>query len=169
MADRPIVLGANILIRAVLGKRVRGILEAHADDISFFVPETACAEAEEHLARLVAKRGVIQRRLSQFSGPSPRWALSSLTRFIATSNARPGNGSVHAILKTGPFLPPLWRSYVRSGPKIRTFSAAASIPGLLPPSPSSLASNVSLPPALFAVGVAGCGRWSRSACTTRAP
>jgi len=57
MERRALVLDANILIRAVLGQRVRRILEAHADSISFFVPETAYAEAEEHLAALVVKRG----------------------------------------------------------------------------------------------------------------
>ena len=57
MESRALVLDANILIRAVLGQRVRLILEAHADDISFFVPESAYAEAEEHLAALVIKRG----------------------------------------------------------------------------------------------------------------
>jgi len=57
MAGKPLVLDANILIRAVLGQRVRRILESHADNISFFIPETAYAEAEEHLAALVVKRG----------------------------------------------------------------------------------------------------------------
>ena len=57
MPGRALVLDANILIRAVLGQRVRRILEAHADNISFFIPETAYAEAEEHLAMLVVKRG----------------------------------------------------------------------------------------------------------------
>ena len=57
MERRALVLDANILIRAVLGKRVRGILEAHASSLSFFVPESALAEAEEHLAALVVKRG----------------------------------------------------------------------------------------------------------------
>ena len=57
MNRRSLVLDANILIRAVLGQRVRRILEVHADSISFFVPETAYAEAEEHLAELVVKRG----------------------------------------------------------------------------------------------------------------
>jgi len=51
------VLDANILIRAVLGLRVRHILETHADNISFIVPEPAYAEAEEHLAALVVRRG----------------------------------------------------------------------------------------------------------------
>ncbi|MBI2689301.1 MAG: hypothetical protein HYX27_23600 [Acidobacteria bacterium] len=40
MDRRALVLDANILIRAVLGPRVRRILEAHADSITFFVPET---------------------------------------------------------------------------------------------------------------------------------
>ncbi len=53
MPGRVLVLDANILIRAVPGQRVRRILEAHADSISFFIPETAYAEAEEHLAGLV--------------------------------------------------------------------------------------------------------------------
>jgi predicted nucleic acid-binding protein len=57
MERRSLVLDANILIRAVLGRRVRAILEAHADRISFFVPETAYAEAEGHLAALILKRG----------------------------------------------------------------------------------------------------------------
>ena len=57
MAGKALVLDANILIRAVLGQRVRRILEAYADRISFFIPETAYAEAEVHLATLVVKRG----------------------------------------------------------------------------------------------------------------
>lgn len=57
MAGKALVLDANILIRAVLGKRVRHILESHAESISFFIPETAYAEAEEHLAALVIQRG----------------------------------------------------------------------------------------------------------------
>jgi predicted nucleic acid-binding protein len=57
MQRKALVLDANILIRAVLGQRVRGVLEAHAESISFFVPESAYIEAEEHLAALVLKRG----------------------------------------------------------------------------------------------------------------
>ncbi|MBS1828158.1 MAG: nucleotide-binding protein [Acidobacteria bacterium] len=57
MTGKSLVLDANILIRSVLGQRVRGIIEAHAEQISFFIPETAYAEAEEHLVALVVKRG----------------------------------------------------------------------------------------------------------------
>jgi predicted nucleic acid-binding protein len=57
MSNRALVLDANILIRAVLGTRVRRILENFADRVSFFVPESALSEAREHLAILVTKRG----------------------------------------------------------------------------------------------------------------
>lgn len=57
MPSRALVVDANILVRAVLGKRVREVFEAHAGDATFFVPESAYAEAEEHRAALVTKRG----------------------------------------------------------------------------------------------------------------
>ena len=57
MSNRALVVDANILVRAVLGERVRAVIEAHAEEVSFFVPEVAYAEAEEHLATLVVKRG----------------------------------------------------------------------------------------------------------------
>ena len=57
MPNRALVIDANILVRVVLGERVRAVIGAHADDASFFVPEVAYAEAEEHLATLVVKRG----------------------------------------------------------------------------------------------------------------
>ncbi len=57
MQRKALVLDANILIRAVLGQRVRRIFEVHADTISLFLPEAAYAEAAEHLATLIVKRG----------------------------------------------------------------------------------------------------------------
>lgn len=57
MPNRALVLDANILIRGVLGQRVRRILEEYAGSVTFFVPESALAEAEEHLESLVKKRG----------------------------------------------------------------------------------------------------------------
>jgi len=57
MPNRALVIDANILVRAVLGERVRAVIGAHAEDVSFFVPEVAYAEAEEHLATLVVKHG----------------------------------------------------------------------------------------------------------------
>ena len=57
MPNRALVLDANILVRTVLGERVRAVIGAHAEAVSFFVPEAAYAEAEEHLPTLVVKRG----------------------------------------------------------------------------------------------------------------
>jgi len=57
MPSRALVVDANILVRAVLGMRVRQVLETYAEEVSFFVPQPAYAEAEEHLTALVVKRG----------------------------------------------------------------------------------------------------------------
>jgi predicted nucleic acid-binding protein len=53
-----VVLDANIPIRAVLGRRVREILEAHFTRTRFFAPDTAIAEAREHLPDILLKRGI---------------------------------------------------------------------------------------------------------------
>jgi|SRR5579862_1168523 len=57
MPSKALVVDANILVRAVLGKRVRDVIEKYAGQVSLFVPEVAYAEAEEHLPSLVIKRG----------------------------------------------------------------------------------------------------------------
>jgi hypothetical protein len=57
MPNRALVVNANILVRAVLGKCVREIIETYAGEVTLFVPEPAYAEAQEHLAALVVKRG----------------------------------------------------------------------------------------------------------------
>ena len=44
MASNALVLDGNILIRGVLGQRVRRILESYAESVSFFLPETAYLE-----------------------------------------------------------------------------------------------------------------------------
>lgn len=57
MPGKALVVDANILVRAVLGRRVREIIETYAEQASFFIPEVAYFEAEEHLPALVIKRG----------------------------------------------------------------------------------------------------------------
>jgi predicted nucleic acid-binding protein len=53
-----IVLDANILIRAVLGKRVRQLLETYAAlGIRFYAQEVAYDDAERYLPALLTKRG----------------------------------------------------------------------------------------------------------------
>ena len=53
-----LVLDANILIRGVLGRRVREILETHYSRTKFFAPDRAFAEAGEHLPGILLKRGI---------------------------------------------------------------------------------------------------------------
>jgi len=41
-----LVLDANILIRAVLGRRVRGIIETYAEQVRFFTPDVCVGSVE---------------------------------------------------------------------------------------------------------------------------
>ena len=53
-----IVLDANILIRAILGRRVRQLLEEYASvGVRFCAPDAAYADAETYLPDLLRKRG----------------------------------------------------------------------------------------------------------------
>ena len=58
MSNKAIVLDANILIRAVLGKRVRELIVEHAATVKFFAPDAAYADARKYLPALLEKRGV---------------------------------------------------------------------------------------------------------------
>lgn len=52
-----LVLDANILVRAVLGKRVKNIIATHAVNAGFFAPEVAYDDAERHLPEILTKNG----------------------------------------------------------------------------------------------------------------
>lgn len=58
MNNKAIVLDANILIRAVLGKRVRELIVENAATVKFFAPEVAYADARRYLPALLEKRGI---------------------------------------------------------------------------------------------------------------
>ena len=58
MNGKAIVLDANILIRAVLGQRVRQLLLEHAPKVKFFAPDVAYADARKYLPALLEKRGI---------------------------------------------------------------------------------------------------------------
>ena len=53
-----LVLDANILIRAVLGSRVLGLLRKYAGQVGFLTSDTAFQEACEHLPVILKARGV---------------------------------------------------------------------------------------------------------------
>jgi predicted nucleic acid-binding protein len=77
--SKALVVDANILVRAVLGTRVREVIETYAGEVSFFVPESAYAEAEEHVAALVTKRG---------GNPEKALALGGISRQRSVSRVR---------------------------------------------------------------------------------
>lgn len=58
MSKKSIVLDANILIRAVLGKRARELIVDNAEMVQFFAPDVAYADARKYLPALLEKRGV---------------------------------------------------------------------------------------------------------------
>ena len=58
MSSAAIVLDANILIRAVLGKRVRELIADNANNVQFFSPDVAYADARKYLPSLLEKRGI---------------------------------------------------------------------------------------------------------------
>lgn len=58
MSTKAIVLDANILIRAVLGKRVRELILGHVATVRFFAPDVAYADARKYLPALLIKRQI---------------------------------------------------------------------------------------------------------------
>ncbi|MGA2373380.1 MAG: PIN domain-containing protein [Candidatus Korobacteraceae bacterium] len=53
-----IILDANILIRAVLGRRVRQLIDTYAaQGVRFFTPDVAFSDAEKYLPSLLEKSG----------------------------------------------------------------------------------------------------------------
>jgi len=128
--DGNALLDANILIRSVLGQPVRHIFEVHAENISFFLPETAYAEAEEHLAALVVKR-----RGDPAKGLAALKAMAALATILGddlyvTSKPKRGSASAHAIRRTGRFWQRPLLSTVRSG-RNTPISSDVAPPGLL--------------------------------------
>jgi predicted nucleic acid-binding protein len=55
---RGLVLDANILMRAVLGRRVRELLERYEDSATFYSPEVSFDDARRYLKLVLEKRGL---------------------------------------------------------------------------------------------------------------
>ena len=58
MQHKRLVLDANILIRAVLGTRVRQLIADSSQDVAFYAAEANYDEAEHYLAELAPARGI---------------------------------------------------------------------------------------------------------------
>lgn len=56
--DKNIVLDANILIRAVLGKKVRSLLERFSNSAQFYTPEVCFEDTQKYLPLLFEKRNL---------------------------------------------------------------------------------------------------------------
>jgi hypothetical protein len=124
--ERQLILDANV--RAVLGRRVRQIIEDNAPHASFFVPEVAYDDARRYLPSIVVKRGV--------SDPAAAQALLVLEELRRT--VHPVTGDVYDSHRADA----LWRIELRdpddwpilatalavdcpTGPKTRTSSVRA--------------------------------------------
>lgn len=62
MTPRAIVLDANVLMRAVLGRRVARLLEDFAPQVSLLAPDVAFDDVREHLPAVLTKRGELRAR-----------------------------------------------------------------------------------------------------------
>lgn len=60
MQSRRLVLDANILIRAVLGRRARELIATYCDEVAFYVAEANYEEAAAYLAKLAPARGIAE-------------------------------------------------------------------------------------------------------------
>ncbi len=58
MSGKALILDANILIRAILGNRVRALIAENAAVVNFFAPDVAYADARKYLPSLLTKRGL---------------------------------------------------------------------------------------------------------------
>ena len=59
MSSRPaIVLDANILLRSILGRHVRRLLDEYAERIAFFAPDLCFAEARRYTKEIAEKRRI---------------------------------------------------------------------------------------------------------------
>lgn len=56
--SKGIVLDANILIRLVLGRRVRALVLDHVDQVEFFTPGACFDDARKYLPSILDRRGV---------------------------------------------------------------------------------------------------------------
>ena len=58
ISSRALVLDSNILIRAVLGEKVKNLIIANHQKINFFTPDICIADAKKYLPILLEKRNL---------------------------------------------------------------------------------------------------------------
>ena len=130
MPSKALVIDANILVRAVLGRRVREIIDTYAEQATFFVPEAAYAEAEEHLPALIIRRGGDPEKAVKFL-----CSLRGLVELIGSEIYGPFESTARErlggeIRRTGRSWRQRWQSAVPSGRKTPISLGAACPLGL---------------------------------------
>jgi hypothetical protein len=85
MSRQALVLDANILVRAVLGKRVFKLLNQYHSTTVFFAPDEAFADAEKYLPQIFESRGL------DWVG-YPHWC--SVSNLMSIANLKPTHGNV---------------------------------------------------------------------------
>jgi hypothetical protein len=126
-----IVLDANILIRAVLGRRVRQLIDTYAGQgVRFFAPDVAFDDAEKYLPPLLKKRGKPDADLSGSLEYLRNIIEVLLRNFMPSLKAKPGSGCAVETKVIGQYSPQHSDWHVQCGPKMRIFSVLASRCGL---------------------------------------
>jgi predicted nucleic acid-binding protein len=103
VTPRTIVLDANVLMRAVLGRRVSRLLEDFAPQVTFLAPDVAFDEVREHLAAVLTKRralAALQQSLDKLAALQVAVQVVDLTEYEAMKPA--------ALARVGPRDPDVW-------------------------------------------------------------
>jgi len=58
MSSKSIVLDANIVIRAILGERVRNLIIQHYQAVDFLVPDVCLVDARKYIPQIFEKRKI---------------------------------------------------------------------------------------------------------------
>lgn len=69
-----IVIDTNILVRAVLGKKVGNLLEKYNNSCQFFAPDNSYQELERHLPQILQKR--------KYQSDIPLQAIADLAKIV---------------------------------------------------------------------------------------
>jgi predicted nucleic acid-binding protein len=103
VTPRTIVLDANVLMRAVLGRRVSQLLEDFAPQVTFLAPDVAFDEVREHLAAVLTKRralAALQQSLDKLTALQVAVQVVDITEYEAMKSA--------ALARVGPRDPDDW-------------------------------------------------------------
>ncbi len=82
MSDKNcLVLDANIIIRAILGKKVRSLIEQYVADVNFYTPEVCYEDALKYIPPLMSQKDLSVKNALE--------ALKSLLDFITIVDEYP--------------------------------------------------------------------------------